>query len=66
MDNSRNRFASLEAMCRERAALAKQEMNYWLAEANEWKQLRKASDSCELRMPVQLDWCAALNTACAN
>jgi hypothetical protein len=30
-------------MCRERAALAKKEMEYWLAEAEEWKQLRGIS-----------------------
>jgi len=42
---SRKQFAALEAMCRERAALARTEMEYslteyWLAEAEEWKQLR--------------------------
>jgi hypothetical protein len=31
-------------MCNERAALAKQEMEYWLAEAKEWKQLRESPD----------------------
>jgi hypothetical protein len=31
-------------MCLERAALAKKEMEYWLAEAEEWKQLRESSD----------------------
>jgi hypothetical protein len=31
-------------MSRERAALAKKEMEYWLAEAEEWKQLRESSD----------------------
>jgi hypothetical protein len=35
-------FAALELMCRERAALARKEMEfslaeYWLAEAEEWK-----------------------------
>jgi hypothetical protein len=57
MDNSRNRFASLEAMCRERAALAKKEMDYWLSEASEWKRLREASAAFEI--PMQLDWCAS-------
>jgi hypothetical protein len=33
-------------------------MDYWLAEANEWKRLRDASSASEVRMPVQLDWCA--------
>jgi hypothetical protein len=31
-------------MCLERAALAKKEMEYWLAEAEEWKQLRQTPD----------------------
>jgi hypothetical protein len=41
---SKKQFTALEAMCRERAALARSEMEYslmkyWLAEAEEWKQL---------------------------
>ena len=40
--SSKDQFAALEVMCRERAALAKKEMEYWLAEAEEWKQLRKS------------------------
>jgi hypothetical protein len=28
-------------MCRARAALARKEMEYWLAEAEEWKQIRE-------------------------
>ena len=41
---SKKQFAALEAMCREQAALARSEMEYslmkyWLAEAEEWKQL---------------------------
>ena len=39
--NSQEQFAAFEFMCRARAALAKKEMNYWLAEAGEWKQLRE-------------------------
>ena len=44
---SEKQFAALEAMCRERAALARKEMEYslmeyWLAEAAEWKQLRES------------------------
>jgi hypothetical protein len=40
---SKTQFAALELMCRERAALAKKEMEYslaqyWLAEADEWKE----------------------------
>jgi hypothetical protein len=46
---SKKQFAALELMCRERAALAKKEMEYWLmeywlAEAEEWKQLRETLD----------------------
>jgi uncharacterized protein YdaU (DUF1376 family) len=44
---SKKQFAALERMCRERAALARKEMEsslmeYWLAEAEEWKQLRES------------------------
>jgi uncharacterized protein YdaU (DUF1376 family) len=43
---SKKQFTALEAMCRELAALARSEMEYslmqyWLAEAEEWKQLRQ-------------------------
>jgi hypothetical protein len=31
-------------MCRGRAALAKKEMEYWLAEADEWKQVSESPD----------------------
>jgi hypothetical protein len=46
---SEKQFAALELMCRERAALAKKEMEYslaeyWLAEAEEWKEFRELSD----------------------
>ena len=42
-----NKFAAQEGMCRERAALARTEMEYslteyWLAEAEEWKQFRES------------------------
>jgi hypothetical protein len=41
---SKEQFTTLEAMCRERASLARSEMEYslmkyWQAEAEEWKQL---------------------------
>jgi hypothetical protein len=36
---SNDQFAALEIMCRERAALARKEMEYWLAEAEGWKKL---------------------------
>ena len=43
---SKKQFTALEAVCREQAALARSEMEYslmkyWLAEAEEWKQLRQ-------------------------
>jgi uncharacterized protein YdaU (DUF1376 family) len=43
---SKKQFTALEAMCRQQAALAKNQMEYslmkyWLAEAEEWKQLRQ-------------------------
>jgi hypothetical protein len=46
---SRMQFAALELMCRERAALAKKEMEYalfeyWLVEAEEWKEFKELSD----------------------
>jgi len=44
---SKKQFTALEAMCREQAALARNEMEYslmkyWLADAEEWKQLRQS------------------------
>jgi DNA-directed RNA polymerase subunit H (RpoH/RPB5) len=44
---SKKQFTALEAMCREQAALSRNEMEYslmkyWLAEAEEWKQLRQS------------------------
>jgi hypothetical protein len=41
---SKQQFTALEAVCREQASLARSEMEdslmkYWLAEAEEWKQL---------------------------
>ena len=39
--NSQEQFAAFEFMCRARASLAEKEMEYWLAEAEEWKQLRE-------------------------
>jgi hypothetical protein len=37
---SKSEFYSLEVMCGERAAAAKKEMDYWLAEAEEWARVR--------------------------
>ena len=39
--NSQDRFSGFEFMCLARATLAKKEMEYWLAEAEEWKQLKE-------------------------
>ena len=46
---SSSQFVALEIMCRERATLAKKEMEqwqaeneYWQAEAEEWKQFRES------------------------
>ncbi len=33
---SRSQFCDLEVMCRQRAAVARKEMEYWLNEAEEW------------------------------
>jgi hypothetical protein len=43
--NSHEQFAAFEFMCRARAALASKELEYWLAEAEEWKQLREIPES---------------------
>jgi hypothetical protein len=43
--SSKDQIASLEVMSRERAALAKKELEYWLAEAEELKQLRESPDA---------------------
>jgi hypothetical protein len=42
--DSQEQFAAFEFMCRARAALAKKEMEYWQAEAEEWRQLRELPD----------------------
>ena len=33
---SKSQFYDLEVMCRERAVVAAKELEYWLAEAEEW------------------------------
>jgi hypothetical protein len=40
--DTKSQFYALEVMCRERAAVARRDMEYWLNEAEEWAQLRKA------------------------
>lgn len=42
---SKDNFAAFEFMCRERAAIAKKEMEYWLAEADEWRKFVELPDS---------------------
>jgi hypothetical protein len=37
---SENQFFALELMCRERAAVATKETEYWVAEAEEWARIR--------------------------
>jgi hypothetical protein len=37
---SKSQFYDLELMCQERAAAARKEMDYWLAEAEEWARFR--------------------------
>ena len=63
---SRTKFAAFENVCRQRAALAKKEMDYRRSEAAEWKELRETPDPSRLRVPVQLDLCATLNIQVAN
>jgi hypothetical protein len=43
---SKSQFFALEIMSHERAAVARKEMEYWLAEAEEWARIRLACD-CE-------------------
>jgi hypothetical protein len=43
--DSKSQFYALEVMSRERAATARKEMEYWLNEAQEWEQLRKAAST---------------------
>jgi hypothetical protein len=50
--DSRDQFAAFEFMCRGRAALAAKEMEYWLAEAEEWKHLRESPDAFKGRVPA--------------
>jgi hypothetical protein len=37
---SKGQFYDLEIMCHERAVAARKEMDYWLAEAEEWARVR--------------------------
>ena len=42
--DSKSQFYALEVMCRERAAVARKDLEYWLTEAEEWAQLRISGD----------------------
>jgi hypothetical protein len=41
---SKSQFYALEVMCRERAAVAKKDSEFWLTEAEEWARLGLSSD----------------------
>jgi hypothetical protein len=65
---SKRQFAALERMCRERAALARKEMEYllmeyWLAEAEEWKQFRESADPFKGRIAKRSSDLAESNNA---
>jgi hypothetical protein len=45
---SKSQFYDLEVMCRERAAVARKEMEYWLAEADEWARFRLSCQQQQL------------------
>jgi len=59
--NSKSQFAALEMMSREKAALARKEMEYWLSEADEWKRLQERPDPFVGIVPTQFDWCSDAN-----
>jgi hypothetical protein len=61
--NSKSQFAALELMCRERAALAKKEMEYWLTEAEEWKELRNSPEPFDERIANRSNDLAESNNA---
>jgi hypothetical protein len=48
---SKSQFHALEVMCRERAVVAAKEMEYWLAEAEEWAQVRNYADDPSTSSP---------------
>jgi hypothetical protein len=37
---SKSQFHALEVMCRQRAAAARKELEYWLTEAEEWSRVK--------------------------
>jgi hypothetical protein len=52
---SKSELSTLENMCRERAAIAKKETEYWLEEAEEWKRMRSSDQRPVEQMHIQLD-----------
>ena len=42
---SKSQFCALEVMCRQRAAAARREMEYWLNEAEEWTRVSTIAPS---------------------
>jgi hypothetical protein len=60
--NSKSQFAALEMMSHAKAAAARKEMEYWLAEAEEWRQLKESLDTFVGVVPTQLDWCSESNS----
>jgi hypothetical protein len=48
---SKSQFYALEVMCRERAAVAAKELEYWLAEAEEWARVRNDGDEPLISWP---------------
>jgi hypothetical protein len=61
MEERERNFGTLEKMCLERAKMAEKEMNYWLAEAEEWARLKSASVPFAESPATQLDWFVELN-----
>jgi hypothetical protein len=56
---SKSQFYDLELMCHERAAAARKDMEYWLAEAEEWARFRLSGNqrqvaSCEVTESTKL------------
>jgi hypothetical protein len=60
--NSKSQFTALEIMSREKAALARKEMEYWLSEADEWKRLQECRDPFIETAPTQFDRSATPTT----
>jgi len=49
---SKSQFYALEVMCRERARVAAKELEYWLAEAEEWARVRNDGDEPLIGSPA--------------